>query len=75
MDGWSVGWMDELTDGQWDVPPDGRNKLRMNNLIRVMLIFLKCLILTCFLSWKFENVNLDRMVYGKREMANEKSAL
>ena len=24
--------------------------------------FLKCLILTCFLSWKFENVNLDRMV-------------
>ena len=22
----------------------------------------KCLILTCFLSWKFENVNLDRMV-------------
>ena len=22
--------------------------------------FLKCLILTCFLSWKFENVNLDR---------------
>ena len=26
------------------------------------VIFLKCLILTCFLSWKFENVNLDRMV-------------
>ena len=24
--------------------------------------FLKCLILTCFLSWKFENVNLNRMV-------------
>ena len=24
--------------------------------------FLKCLILTCFLSWKFENVNLDRTV-------------
>ena len=23
--------------------------------------FLKCLILTCFLSWKFENGNLDRM--------------
>ena len=24
--------------------------------------FLTCLILTCFVSWKFENVNLDRMV-------------
>ena len=24
--------------------------------------FKRCLILTCFLSWKFENVNLDRMV-------------
>ena len=24
--------------------------------------FLKCLILTCFLSWKFEKVNLDCMV-------------
>ena len=34
--------------------------------------FLKCLILTCFLSWKFENVNLDRMVYGIRVMANGK---
>ena len=28
--------------------------------------FLKCLILMCFLSWKFENVNLDRMVKGKK---------
>ena len=37
--------------------------------------FLKCLILTCFLSWKFKKVNLDRMVSGKREIANEKSAL
>ena len=26
------------------------------------ITFLKCLILTCFLSWKFENVNLDRTV-------------
>ena len=39
------------------------------------VIFLKCLTLTCFPSWKFENVNLDHMVKGKREMANEKSAL
>ena len=34
--------------------------------------FLKCLILTCFLSWKVENVNLDHMAEGKRVMANEK---
>ena len=26
------------------------------------VIFLKCLILTCFLAWKFEIINLDRIV-------------
>ena len=36
-------------------------------LFTTKVTFLKCLILTCFLSWKFENVNLDRMVNGKRK--------
>ena len=27
---WMDGWMNELTDGQWDGPPDGRNKVRTN---------------------------------------------
>ena len=34
-------------------------------ILTTKVIFLKCLILTYFLSWKFENVNLDRMVSEK----------
>ena len=34
------------------------------------VIFLKCLILACFLSWKFENVNLDHMVLGPNIIYN-----
>ena len=36
--------------------------LGFNDIISTKVTFLKCLILMCFLSWKFENVNLDRMV-------------
>ena len=36
--------------------------LEFNDNITMKVIFLKCLILTCFHSWKSENVNLDRMV-------------
>ena len=31
-------------------------------LFTTKVIFLKCQILTCFLSWKFENLNLDQVV-------------
>ena len=37
--------------------------------------FLKCKILMCFLFWKFENVNEDLMVKGKKEMTNVKAVL
>ena len=37
--------------------------------------FLKCLILMCFLSWKFENVNLDRMVKEKGKCQTKKRAV
>ena len=37
--------------------------------------FLKCQILIRFLFWKFENVNADLMVKGKKEMTNVKDVL
>ena len=37
--------------------------------------FLKCQILMCFLFKKFENVNADLMVKGKKEMTNVKDVL
>ena len=37
--------------------------------------FLKCQILMCFLFWKFENVNPELMVKGKKEMTNVKDVL
>ena len=46
-----------------------------DNIFTTTVTFQKCLILMCFLSWKFENVNLDRWYKVKRETANEKSAL
>ena len=37
--------------------------------------FLICQILMCFLFYKFENVNEDLMVKGKKEMTNVKDVL
>ena len=39
------------------------------------VIFLKCLILTYFLFWIFENLSIEAMVYEKMEIKKKKKKL
>ena len=59
---------DKNSSSRFKIIKRHENELKWIKLLQTHIIFttkvtfLKCLILTCFLSWKFENINLDRMV-------------